>query len=115
MIVRKLPPYAKRYLASPPSAGPCVAIGSSAWTCALEKPFTVLVLPPENEPSDFRWPIHPGGAVVFEVGEFDDERLRAMAYELLAVGCPFVVALGEALIDRDPRHFCYPAVENVSA
>lgn len=114
MTARKLPPFGKRYLADPPAAGLCVAIGPDAWRYAKQKPFQVLVLPPENEPQDFRWPSHPGGAVVFEVGEFNDDRLEAMATELLKSGCPFVCAIREALVhvkDADPRHFFYP--ENV--
>lgn len=44
---------------------------------------------------------------MLESGELNDKRLTALATELLAVGCPFVVAIREALIKKDPRHFFF--------
>lgn len=106
--MKPLPPYAKQFLSAPPSAGLCVAIGPTAWDYAKKKTFPVLVCPSDSEPSAYRWPGHAGGAVVFERGDFRDDRLSAMATELLAAGCPFVVAIREALMESDPRHFYYP-------
>lgn len=113
--MKPLPPYAKTYLAAPPPAGLWIAVGPGAWNFATSKPFPVLVIPQENEPSDFRWPSHPGGALVFECTTFDDALLTAIATELLAAGCPFVVAIREALMASDPRHFFYPEADRVCA
>ena len=104
---KPLPPFARKFLETPPSAGLWIAIGPGAWRFAKKKSFPTLVLPQQNEPSDFRWPSHAGGALVFELGELNEERLEAIATELLVAGCPFVVAIREALMSEDPRHFFY--------
>lgn len=105
--MKPLPPYGRKFLADLPTAGLCVAIGSHAWRFAKARPYPVLVLPTENMPTDFLWPFHPNGSVIFEVGDFDDDRLTAIARELLKAGCPFVVAIREALMSEDPRVFFY--------
>ncbi len=112
---RHLPPYGAQYLAAPPSAGLCIAIGPDAWDYAKKKPFAVLVVPDDNQPSDYRWPSHPGGALIFERGIYDNHRLTAMATELLVAGSPFVVAIREALLDDDPQTFFYAEADNVEA
>ena len=109
---KPLPPFGKQWGDSQPSAGLCVAYGPNAWNYSKAKPFPVLVLPNDKKPSDFRWPSHPGGAVIFERGEFDDDRLAELANELLLAGSPFAVAVREALMGSEPRHFFYPEAAN---
>lgn len=111
---RRWPPYAKDFLAGPLPAGLCIATGADAWQFAKCKPFPVLVLPADAEPSDFRWPSDPGGVVIFERGRADDGRLHALVSELLTAGSPFVVAIREAYLADDPRHIFYPG-DNVDA
>ena len=112
---KPLPPFGKQFLAALPNSGLWVTLGPTAWTFARNRAFPVLVLPPEKEASEFRWIGHNGGALVVEVGAIDDNRLNALATELLAAGCPFVVAIRAALLDGyDPRVFFYPEVQYVS-
>ena len=115
MNAKPLPPFGKQWRDSPPSAGLCVAYGPNAWNYSKAKPFPVLVLPSDQKPTDFRWPSHPGGAVIFERGDYNDDCLTALATELLSAGSPFVVAIREALTGSDPRTFFYPEVESAAA
>lgn len=112
---RPLPPYGRQYLDQRPSSGVWIACGPGAWDFTKRKPFPVMVLPQNSQPTDFRWPAHPGGAVIFECGELNDDRLRSMAAELIYSGSPFVVAIREALLCCDPRHFFYPEANNAAA
>lgn len=113
--MKPLPPYGKQWLADPPGAGLWVAIGPTAWNFAKARAFPVPILPDDAEPADYRWPAHRGGATIFECGIFDDDRLSAMATELLTAGSPFVVAIREALLDSDPHVYFYKDAQNVAA
>jgi len=97
-----LPPYGKQYLEELPSAGIWVAIGPGAWRFAKTRSFPVMVLPEDHEPSDYEWPANGQPVLIHERGQFDDERLQAMAKALLLAGAPSVAAMmlawaGEAL------------------
>jgi len=75
-----------------------------------------MVLPEDKEPSEFDWPSNGQPALIHERGNFDDERLDAMAKALLLAGAPSVVAIREALLDNgDPRVFFDPVSEHVNA
>jgi len=111
-----LPPYGKQYLEQRPSAGIWVAIGPGAWDFAKVRSFPVMVLPEDREPSDFDWPADGQPALIHERGGCNDERLRAMATALLIAGAPSVVAIREALLDKDdPRLFFDPVNQDVAA
>jgi hypothetical protein len=91
---KPLPPFGKDYLASPTSAGLCVAIGRNAWDFAKRRRHRpVLVLPDAEKPSDRRWPSNRYGALLYETATPDDERLNSTAAALLIAGSPFVVAV----------------------
>lgn len=110
------PPYALQYLKAKPSAGIWVAIGPGAWHFAQARTFPVMVLPDESEPDDYDWPSNGQPALIFELGDCNDERLQAMAKALLLAGAPSAVAIREALLtEDDPRVFFDPVVENVPA
>ena len=111
-----LPPYARQYLEQRPSAGIWVAIGPGAWRFAKTRSFPVMVLPEDHEPSDYEWPSNGQPVLIHERGQFDDERLQAMAKALLLAGAPSVVAIREALLDDDdPRVFFDPVSQDVAA
>ncbi len=111
-----LAPYAKQYLEERPSAGIWVAIGPGAWRFAQVRTFPVMVLPEGSKPSDYEWPSNGQPALIHERGEYNDERLHAMAEALLLAGAPSVVAIREALLsDDDPRVFFDPVAKDVAA
>jgi len=116
MSRRQYPPFGKQYLEQKPSAGMWIAIGPGAWDFAKSRSFPVLVLPIDAELSDFEWPTDGGPVLVHERGQFDDDRLRAMAEALLRAGASSVVAIREALLnDHDPRVFYDKEVIDVAA
>ena len=111
-----LPPYGRQYLEQVPSAGIWVAIGPGAWRFAKTRSFPVMVLPEDNDPGDYEWPSNKQPALIHERGEYNDERLQAMAKALLLAGAPSVVAIREALLDAgDPRVFFDPVASDVAA
>ncbi len=110
----RLPPYGQQYLDELPSTGVQIAYGPTAWKFAEMQPFTVMVLPPGEDPHQFEWPSNPHGAVLHERGLFDDASLYTMALVLLVAGNPFVVARREALLQSDPMVWFYPEAVNVS-
>ena len=93
-----LPPYGRRFLDDPPSAGLWVCTGPRAWQAAAGKPFACVVLPPGCEPSEFEWPATSGPALIFETGEQNDELLQSLAKVLMLAGAPSVVAIRESLL-----------------
>ena len=111
-----LPPYGKQYLEEKPSAGIWVAIGPGAWRFAKARSFPVMVLPEDCEPGDYKWPSNGQAALIHERGDYNDERLHAMAMALLLAGAPSVVAIREALVEAgDPRVFFDPVAADVAA
>ena len=111
-----LPPYGRQFLEQLPSAGIWVAIGPGAWRFAKTRSFPVMVLPEDSEPGDYEWPSNEQPALIHERGEYNDERLHAMAKALLLAGAPSVVAIREALLDAgDPRVFFDPVASDVAA
>lgn len=104
---RPLPPYGKRF--SPvPAGGIRVAIGAepNVWEFAKRHHAPCMVVPPAENPDSYRWPADNGPVLVFEVGDYNDERLEALAKALLQAGASSVVAIREALLDSaDPRVF----------
>ena len=75
-----------------------------------------MVLPDGANPEDFRWPSDRRPAQIHERGDYDDDRLIAMAKALIDAGASSVVAIREALLDsNDPRVFFDPLVQDVAA
>ena len=102
--MKKRPPFGKAF-EPPPPGGVRVAIGPGAWRFAERHHCPIMVLPDDSSPSDFRWPGDGKPALIHERKTYDDQRLTAMARELLRAGASSVVAIREALVDHDPRKF----------
>ncbi len=100
-----LPPFGKQFQPVPPT-GVRVAIGPGAWDFEKKHHAPIMVLPNDANPYDFQWPSDGGPALIFERGEYNDERLDSLAHALLKAGSSSVVAIREALLDDfDPRFF----------
>ena len=111
----RLPPFAKQFQPVPPS-GVRVCLGPGAWGKSKAHAFPIMVLPQDKTPSEYRWPSDGGPALIFECGEYNDDRLRSMAEALLIAGASSVVAIREALLnDYDPRKFFDAEVIDVAA
>ena len=101
---RRLPAYGMSFQPIPAS-GVRVAFGPGAWDFAKNHQHPIMVLPDGEIPSSFTWPGDRKPALVYERGEANDERLRALAEALLIAGSTSVVALRESKIGGDPRVF----------
>ena len=111
----RLPPFAKLFQPVPRS-GVRVAIGPDAWDFAKKHYYPIMVLPEGQPASSFTWPSDGGPALVYERGEANNAKLKALATELLLAGASSVVAIREALLDEyDPRVFFDPEVIDVAA
>ena len=117
-MTKQLPPFGKHFNPIPPS-GVRVCLGPGAWGKAKAHAFPIMVLPQDKAPSEYRWPSDDGPALIFECGEYNDDRLDLMAAALLRAGCPSAVAIREALsslkTNDDPRVFFYPEVTRAAA
>lgn len=112
--MKKLPPYGKQFQPVPRN-GVQVAIGPGAWGFQKRHGRPIMVLPDDGNPDDFGWPSDGEPALIFECGDYNDDRLRAMAKELLIAGASSVVALRQASADpkqrdTDPRVYFDPEV-----
>ncbi len=111
----KRPPFAKQFQPVPPS-GVRVCLGPGAWGKAKGHAFPIMVLPQDKTPSEYRWPSDDSPALIFECGEYNDDRLDSMAAALLRAGCPSAVTIREALLNGgDPRVFYDAEVMDVAA
>ena len=109
------PPFGKLFKPIPPS-GVRVAIGPGAWGKAKAHAFPIMVLPQDKNPGQYRWPSDGAPALIFECGEYNDARLDSMAATLLRAGASSVVAIREALLNKnDPRVFYDAEVMDVAA
>ena len=110
-----LPPYCNDYHDSRPRYGLQIAIGPNGWGFAKQDRRIILVLPFDEDPKNYRWPQNEP-AIVHERGQFDDNRLIAMAKILLEGGSPFVIGLREALIETGfPDVYFYSEVQYAAA
>ena len=111
----KLAAFGKQFQPVPPS-GVRVAIGPTAWEKANAHAFPIMVLPQDKNPEEYRWPSDGEPALIFECGEYNDDRLDSIAAALLREGCSSAIAIREALLDDyDPRVFFYPEVTRAAA
>ena len=105
-----LPAYGKQFQAVP-RTGVQIAIGPGAWNFQKRHHCPIMVLPNDGNPNDFTWPSDGNAALIHERGQYDDEKLKAMASALLNAGASSVVAIRQALLeDFDPRVFFDPEV-----
>lgn len=112
---KQLPPFGKEFQPVPPS-GVRVALGPGAWDFAKKQFHPTMVLPEDANPGDFRWPSDGKPALIHERGDYDDERLDALAQALLNAGAGSIVAIREALLDDyDARVFYDAEVLDVAA
>lgn len=105
----RLPPYGKQFRTMPKS-GIRVVIGGDAWDFAEKHAYPIMVLPEGEDPTSFSWPSRDGPALVYERGEADNRRLRALAEALLLAGSSSVVGLRQSKLGSDPRIFFDPEV-----
>ena len=111
----KAPPFGKQFQPVPTS-GVRVAIGPTAWDFQKMHQVPIMVLPNDVNPDDFEWPSDGKPALIYERGEYNDDRLRSMAGALLRAGASSIVAIREALLgDYDPRKFFDAEVIDVAA
>ena len=109
------PPYYNDYIENP-LGGIRVALGPQAWEFAKKQYHPTMVLPQDEIPSDRDWPSDGQPALIYERGEYNDERLDALAQALLRAGAGSVVAIREALLnDYDLRVFYEREVISVAA
>jgi hypothetical protein len=108
--VKPLPPNGRRHLAHVGSSGTWVCIGSDAWEFPSRKSFPVMVLPPGEEPSRYRWPVAGQSVVLIQWGEADRADVERMALELLRAGAVLVLAVTPA-----GAIYCYPEVRHEAA
>ena len=111
---RRLPPFGKQFTPIP-GAGIRVAIGPTAWGFQKSHCHPIMVLPEQNDPTDFAWPSDGRPALIFECGTFDDVLLHSTAQALILAGASSVVAIRETLLDDyDARVYFDPEVRYVS-
>ena len=111
----KLPPFGKQFQPVPRN-GVQVAIGPGAWEFKKRHGSPIMVLPDDANPEDFGWPSDGGPALIHERGEYNDERLDALASALLQAGASSIVAIREAILgDYDPRVFYDKEVTRAAA
>ena len=114
----RLPPFGKQF-EPVPASGVRVVFGPDAWNIAKRYYYPIMVFPDGEPASAFTWPSNGLAALVFELGESDDERLTELSRELLIAGASSVVSLRTAYADfggsRDPRLFFDRAANNVAA
>ncbi len=111
----KLSPFGKQFDPVPRS-GVRVAVGPSAWDFVKTQRQPIMVLPDDANADDFQWPSDGKPALIYERGDYNDERLDSLAHALLKAGASSVVAIREALLDEyDPRVFYDKEVIRVAA
>ena len=94
---KRLPPYGKQYIDERPALGPWVYFGAQAWRRAeaLELVdavnYPAMVLPPERQPEEYKWPVRRQDVLALETGPPDDMRLRRLVQVLLESGAASVV------------------------
>ena len=114
-MTKPLPSFGKQFQPVPTS-GVRVAVGPGAWIFQKTHHCPIMVLPNDAKPDDFEWPSDGKPALIHERGTYDDERLDALAHELLRAGASSAVAIREALLnDYDPRVFYDAEVLDVAA
>lgn len=110
----KLLPYGRDFQPVPRS-GVRVAIGPGAWDFAKDHHCPIIALPEGEPASNFTWPSDGGPALIHELGEANNARLKDLATELLLAGASSVVAIRESLLDHDPRVYFDLEVIDVAA
>jgi hypothetical protein len=107
-----LPPYGAEYLKRHPDPGVCVAIGRNAWSFARSSGKPMMVLPATHEPAYYQWPASGQPALIHELGAPDDERLTALARELLTAGNPSVVAIRHSMLSAPDCRVYFEAADD---
>jgi hypothetical protein len=109
----KLPPYGKTL-----QSGCCeiwVYFGSDPWRavkCRAAHKLPVLLLPPDKEPEQFRWPVDGKEVLLIQQGRYDILRIPAFANLLFGYGASVVRAIyGENMV----HVVCYRKRENANA
>ncbi|MCH8149933.1 MAG: hypothetical protein IH987_18465 [Planctomycetes bacterium] len=112
---KPLPPFGAEYLKRHPHPAIKVALGARAWSFARRAGVgRVMILPDDGAPAAFRWPSNGHPALVYELGPPDDNRLAAMARELLAAGSPSVVAIRYSLLNTSDCRLFFERADHVA-
>lgn len=104
--VKPLPPHGRRHLEHVGCSGPWVSIGSGAWEFPARKPFPVMVLPPGEDPSRYRWPVAGQSVVLIQWGEAELADVERLTLELLRAGARLVLA-----VTPSGPLYCYPEAQ----
>ncbi len=107
---RRLPPFGRqlhRVLKADRRPANCVYcfVGNEGWkkAKAFSKRQAVLLLPPDDDPADYHWPVMGLDCLVARVGETTKREVLLLMRELLAAGARrLVVILVEDLFGKSP-------------
>lgn len=98
---RPLPPYGRQFMEGGRYAW--VAMGPGAWDFVRSRHHPVMVLPDEESPDRFAWPVAGLDVQAVELGAFDSVRCDDLALALLLAGAVRVYLVREALLPSRNR------------
>ena len=90
----KLPPYARGLHPDAPEIW--VYFGADAWPAAkyrAARKLPVLLLPPDRQPEQFRWPVAGKEVLMIQQGDFEVQKIPAFANLLFGYGAAVVRAV----------------------
>lgn len=108
-VNKLLPPYGRQL--HPTSNCIWLFVGPAAWEWGANDARNKLLLPPEHDPSNYRWPVAGKDVVILDTGA-GDSYLRRIAWALLNAGAQRV-----GCIPRNADHyviFAQKAVRNAA-
>jgi len=110
-VKMKLPPFAKQL--NPGAREIWIYCGSNPWRAAKfrsARKLPVLLLPPDKQPDQFRWPVSGKEVLMIQQGDFEVQKIPAFANLLFGYGAAVVRAVyGDGLV------VCYKGKFNARA
>jgi len=106
-----LPPFAKQL--NPDAREVWLYFGSDPWRaakCRAARKLPVLLLPPDKQPEQFRWPVAGKEVLLIQLGDYDILRIPSFANLLFGYGASAVRA-----IYGDGQFVCYKGKSNARA
>ena len=93
--MKRLPPYGRAAIAHPDRhlLGFWIYTGKTAWSDAREAQAPVLVLPDNESPDEFTWPVKGFTALIIRTSSLDGAVQTKLARALLEAGASNVVAI----------------------
>lgn len=92
----KLCPYGKSLADFKPVQDCWLYFGSNSWECARARAannLPTLLLPPDENPSDYRWPVHGWNVFAVQVGDFPLDDIKPFDQTLVNHGAAKVYVL----------------------